>query len=241
MLLLLRGHIRDSFKTQDLYNFVRNLYNKYAVDIYLQTWSVFSNSISWRHVMANPAAVTEDIIRAYFKDIPIKDILILDDTKITLTGNNSGKILASITPLEGWKNMWYGKAALAAHVAQLEAADTPLINTRFDLFCMPNNPPLSDPYTFIAMNKDTRLSPAVFILPYVSHSIDNIYMTTVGFNVRLSQHFNENLDEILRTKNYSHLVHHEHLVFFENMRLFMRKKATIYVMPPRYRPKLAAR
>lgn len=241
MLLLLRGHIRDSFKTQELYEFVRTLHEMYAVDIYLQTWSVFSNSISWRHVTANPAEVTEDIIRTYFKDIPIKDILILDDTKITITGNKSGKILAAITPLIGWKNMWYGKAALAVRVAQSEADNTPVINTRFDLFCLPNNPPLADPFAFIEMNKDTRLVPAVFIVPYISHSIDNIYMTTVGFNVHLSQHFNENLDTILQNSYYSYLVHHEYLVFLENIRLFNRKKATSHVMPPRYRPKLAVK
>ena len=219
MLLLIRGHIRTSFDTPELYNFVKILYQIYKVEIYIQTWTVFSNSISWRSVADNPTEVTETIVREYFKEIPIKSILILDDTKITITGNKSGLVIKSGIPLIGWKNMWYGKAALADHVAAKEAHDVIIINTRFDLFCNSNNPAVSILLPFIKNNKDTILPYIVFMSHMATAGIDNFYMATVAVNQHRSQHFTRNLDEILARPEYIHTVHPEKLVFYENMRL----------------------
>ena len=220
MLLLIRGHIRNAFDTEDLYNFVKQIHQLYKVDIYIQTWSVFSNSISWRPISDNPIKVTDEIIRAYFKEVPIKSILILDDTKITITGNKTGFVIKSGIPIIGWKNMWYGKAAVADHVAECEHSDTLLINTRFDLFCNSNNPTAANLLLFVEKNNNTQPTSLIFMSSLACCGIDNFYITTVAINSRISHHFNTNLDEILSRREYHSTVHPEKLVFYENARIF---------------------
>jgi hypothetical protein len=228
MLFLIRGHIRNGFDTEDLYNFVKQMYQLYKVDIYIQTWSVFSNSISWRPIPNNPIKVTDEIIRAYFKDIPIKSILILDDTKITITGNTSGVVKNSGIPIIGWKNMWYGKATIADHIAESEHSDTLLINTRFDLFCNSNNPTVANLLLFVEKNNNTTPTSLIFMSSLACCGIDNFYITTVAINRTLSQHFNTSLDEIMARPEYGSIGNPEKLVFYENARIFRTTPPAVF-------------
>jgi len=220
MLLLLRGHIRVSFDSSELYNFVKILYDLYKVEIYIQTWSVVSNSISWRTVADNPTRVTEEMIRAYFKEIPIKHILILDDTKINIIGNKDGLIIKSGISTIGLKNMWYGISALADFAAEHEAPDTMVIHTRLDIFCNSNNPRVEDLLPFIKKNKDEKPSHVLFISPDSCGGIDNFTMATVAVHKRMSNHFNTRMDEIVSLPQYSWVNQPERLVFMENVRMF---------------------
>jgi hypothetical protein len=173
MILLIRGHIRTGFDTPYLYNFVKTVYELYKVKIYIQTWSVFSNSISWRPIANNPTKVTEEVIKNYFKDIPINDILILDDTKITLHGIKSGNVGISCVPMIGWKNMWYGKSALADYVAAHEAPDSILINTRFD--CVFEYANIEDLLLFI--KNQVRKSRKILFSEIIKQRVESIIST----------------------------------------------------------------
>ena len=85
MILAIRGHIRDAFKTKDLYFFIEKLCQLFPeLKIYIHTWNIISNGISWRNISIEEDAVTEEMIHEYFGDISIKMILIEDDKKIQL-------------------------------------------------------------------------------------------------------------------------------------------------------------
>ena len=54
MILVIRGHIRNSFETKELYNFIEELYNIYPdLKIFIHTWNIFANSVSWRNITVN--------------------------------------------------------------------------------------------------------------------------------------------------------------------------------------------
>ena len=225
MLLLIRGHIRDGFDTPHLYIFSKMLYELYNLDIYIQTWAVVSNNVSWRPIEERNTKVTEEFVRSYFKDVPIKSIIILDDTTITLRGDTHGTVIKSMIPKIGWKNMWYGKYTLASHVASQNAPTTLLINTRFDLFsCERNKQTIAPLAKFVATNKSLINPPSIlFLTPYNTAGIDNIYMGTVAINEHLSRHFNENLDEICARPEYAQMENPEKMVFLESFRNFGKK------------------
>ena len=53
MIILLRGHIRNSFDTQYLYELMQYLSNNYNIEIYIHTWDIIQNNISWREIKEN--------------------------------------------------------------------------------------------------------------------------------------------------------------------------------------------
>jgi len=70
MILIFRGHIRDSFKTKELYNLTQKLYNVFPdLKIFVHTWNIFANNISWREISYNSQPVNETIIHGYFDDL----------------------------------------------------------------------------------------------------------------------------------------------------------------------------
>ena len=110
MIIILRGHIRTSFNYTTLYNFIKNIYEQYKdIEIYIHTWNIFQNNLSWRKVQNNNNLVTVKLIENYFHDIKhlIKKIIIDDDKKIQLNGNLNGLINGSLSPIKGWKNYIY--------------------------------------------------------------------------------------------------------------------------------------
>ena len=67
MILVIRGHIRDSFKTSDLYQLVKNIYNiQNDLKIFIHTWNTFANNVSWRNIKIDNTQVTKENIYIYF-------------------------------------------------------------------------------------------------------------------------------------------------------------------------------
>ncbi len=64
------------------------------IKIYILTWNIQSNSLSWRIIETDNRIVTNQIIYEYFKDFKdlIKHIIIDDDKNIKLIGNFDGKV-----------------------------------------------------------------------------------------------------------------------------------------------------
>ena len=67
--LILRGHVRNSFDNEQLYNYLRDLADEYDLKIYIQTWNIQQTDISWRYVEKNETPVDEDLIYDYFQDL----------------------------------------------------------------------------------------------------------------------------------------------------------------------------
>jgi hypothetical protein len=221
MILIIRGHIRNSFDTPNLYNLIKQIYDaNNDLTIYIHTWTIFANNVSWRKIELNSNVVNEDIINDYFKDLKhlILKIIIDDDKEVKLIGNINGNINNGSIPLLGWKNYWYGKHKIIDYVANTVASNEPVINLRFDILNNSNSLNEEQIIMFIKKNGHMEHIKNVFIFEKEKNGVDNIYAGNVQTMHKLSDRFYNNLDEIL-TKNKD-TVHAEYLVFRINNQLF---------------------
>jgi hypothetical protein len=224
MILILRGHIRESFNTKDLYNFIKDLYNEFIdLNIYIHTWNIFANNISWRNIKINNNIVNDNIILNYFDDLNflIKKIIIDDDSKIDLIGNLNGNVSLSKMPLIGWKNYWYGKYSIINYIYNTNIDKNKfVINTRFDLFsnscsCYFNYIHIIN---FIKNNNKNLFIENQFLINEYHNGIDNIYIGNINTMYKLIHTFYYKLDKILIVhNNYNN---QEYLVFLLNYKLF---------------------
>uniref|UniRef100_A0A6C0BUZ1 Uncharacterized protein n=1 Tax=viral metagenome TaxID=1070528 RepID=A0A6C0BUZ1_9ZZZZ len=231
MILILRGHIRRSFNDLNLYNLIKQIYNDVDenINIYIHTWNIFANNISWRQIDTNNATVTKEIIYDYFKDIKhlIKHIIIEDDTKIKLIGNKDGNINNGPTSLLGWKNYWYGKYQIINYIYNNSTPDeiynTTCINTRFDLLDLTGKNKIDNPeiMQFIKNNiKMSDIKKNIFTKSVEDVGIDNIYIGNIDTMYKVTNHFFNFLDDILL--KYTDTLHQEYFVFRENNLLFFQ-------------------
>jgi len=222
MILLLRGHLRNAFLDLKLFDLVSRICSlDKTIKIYIHTWNIYSNNISWRNIEINKTVVTKDIIYNYFGKLSslISAILIDDDKTISLTGNLSGKIAESMTPIIGWKNYWYGKHRLIEYVYNQNInKDELVINCRFDVLTNSNNFTEGDIIRFIQDNLKTIFTKNVFIRNTECNGIDNIYLGNIETFKKLSDIFYYKLDDIIneniRCRNPEHLVFHVNNTIF---------------------------
>jgi len=219
-ILMIRGHIRDSFSNKQLYTLIKNINNSVPnLKIYIHTWNIFANSLSWRQVNPNYTLVTENTIYEYFNDIAylISKIIIDDDTKIKLIGNLENKI-CGVSKI-GWKNYWYGKFKLIEYIYNQRINQNSLIiNLRFDV--LTNSCPIksNDILNLINNNKNTKFNKNVFLKDDFYVGIDNFYLGNIITMYKLISYFYYNLDSIL--KMIVEFKNQEQLVFIINNYLF---------------------
>jgi hypothetical protein len=226
MILILRGHIRGTFDTKDLYNFVKALYTIFPnLTIYIHTWNIFSNNISWRDIKTDDNIVEPSAVFNYFNDIKhiIKTIIIDDDSKIKLIGNLVGNVGKSKMPLKGWKNYWYGKYSIINYIYNTRTDKNEfVINTRFDLFsnsCSCNYD-CSQIINFLKKNYINVFTENKFLRNEYFSGIDNIYIGNIDTMYTLISKFYKELDNILICNN-SHIdTGQEYFVFLINTSLF---------------------
>lgn len=225
MILIIRGHIRNSFDTKKLYNLVKEIYSIFPdLKIFIHTWNIFANNISWRPINANEQSVNNEIIYEYFDDLKhlIKNIIIDDDTKINLIGNLYGKINNGCMPIIGWKNYWYGKHKIIDHIYNANAnidQNEMIINFRFDIMCNSNSFDEEVIVNFIKNNSKIVFTKNIFLFNDEKHyGIDNIYIGNINTMYKLSNKFFYELDDILIKNNDT--VHQEYLVYRINNTLF---------------------
>ena len=222
MIFVIRGHIRNSFETKCLYNFIKNICDSYPdVKIFIHTWSKFANNISWRKINENNTEVTREIIYNYFDDLKthIEDIIIDDDTKIELIGNIHGNINNGLMPIIGWKNYWYGKYKIIEHMYNKNInADKMIVNIRFDILNNSNSLSETDLIHFIKQNSEVKFTKNMFIYNEEKYGIDNIYVGNIATMYKLIHHFFYELDNILHMN--PNAFHQEFLVYKINNILF---------------------
>jgi hypothetical protein len=219
-ILMIRGHIRDSFSNKQLYTLIKNI-NKIVpnLKIYIHTWNIFANSLSWRKVNPNYTLVTENTIYEYFNDIAylISIIIIDNDNSIKLIGDLNGQI--SNVPKKGWKNYWYGKFKLIDYIYNQKINQNSLIiNFRFDV--LTNSCPIksNDILNLIQKNKNTKFNKNVFLKDHFFVGIDNYYLGNINTMYKLISYFYYNLDSIL--KMIVDFKNQEQLVYIINNYLF---------------------
>lgn len=220
MLIIIRGHIRNAFKNDNLYHFIETIY-KYIpnLSIYIHTWNIYANNISWRYIERNDSPVSNIDIYNYFKDLKhvIKHIIIEDDSKIKLIGNIDGLIGNSRIPLLGWKNYWYGKYQILnymkEHLDSLSQNDT-IVNCRFDVMENSNSITVDRLVSFILTHNNTSLHKNMFLYKHECIGIDNIYIGNINTMYKLIYKFFYELDDILR--KYPTIGNPECLVFRQN-------------------------
>lgn len=232
MILIIRGHIRSSFKNKDLYDFIKNLYlHNPDLSIFIHTWTKSHNNLSWRKFETLPIDINEKYILNYFFDLHniIKKIIIEDDEKIEIIGNTEGNIPGTLTPIRGWKNYWYSKYKIIDYINNYNINDNItddtntnnklIINIRFDVFLNLYSFSQNQIFEFIEKNKDQIMNQNIFLYKYFFLGCDNFYIGNINTMFQLSQHFHYNLDKIIKDNN-NHITHQEGLVMIENSKLF---------------------
>jgi hypothetical protein len=224
MILVIRGHIRNAFETQQFYNFIKSIYELDPnLKIFIHTWNKFANNISWRHIdTSNNTIITKEIIFSYFKDLQhlIKEIIIDDDLNITLIGNLKGNINNGPMPILGWKNYWYGKYRIIDYIYKNTNTnkDEMIVNIRFDILNNSNSFDEKMLIEFIKNNFGIKFIKNVFLYDSEVNGIDNIYIGNINTMHRLISNFYYDLDDILNKNN--DVYHQEILVYRINKHLF---------------------
>lgn len=208
---LIRGHIRNSLEDRKLNDFLLSCQDIIDFDLYMQTWNKKEASKSWRNSKIEKLPVNDEQVLSYFDNSiksKIKNILILDDSKLKLNGSLKGKIGTSRCPTIGWKYMWAG---MYQNISQVSNGYDFAVNTRFDMFnnnldhfC--RNPkhekwikPLShlDFVKTIASSHSKKSLSSTCSL-YEEYGCDNFFCSTLDHMRFIIESFHFNLDEILK-------------------------------------------
>lgn len=220
MIILIRGHIRNGFDTDDLYHCLRHLHAIDPLTIYIHTWDIKQNSISWRLMSDDSTTVTPELIHTYFRELTplIKHIRIDPDRSIPLIGDISGIVAKSMIPKIGWKSMWAGIHTMLEHISAERAPTELVVNTRFDVFSNSNNFKQTD---MINLYRTALVSRAMdkfwFFRPYLFNGCDNYYISSLAKMSKLASRFHTELDRIIASN--SHCECPERMVMIESMRI----------------------
>jgi hypothetical protein len=219
MIILLRGHIRTGFDTPQMYNFLQLLHTISPLTIYIHTWGIQQNSLSWRPIKENKTEISKDTITAYFCELApcIKTIRIDPDGCLPLIGNTEGCVVRSSIPTRGWKNMWAGKYTMLEQIYQENSPSLPIINTRFDLFTNSNNFSSEELLSFFKNSILTPPKAISFLRTELFNGCDNFYIGSVYAMFKLAEHFHMRLASITTMNNT--IYNPERLVMIEAQRL----------------------
>jgi hypothetical protein len=200
MNIVIRGHIRNAFETEELYELLKCMADKYDIKIFIHTWDKKQNTLSWRHIEEDSTPVTTELIRSYFKDIfvNVKEIIIESDSDIELHGNVEGKLASSRTSLLGWKRYIFGNYQVIKYVYDIsDNKDEFLLNIRFDLFTNSYVFPLEEIISFIKNNYGIAHRHNKFLREGNFCGIDNIIVGSTESQYALISKIHFSLDDIL--------------------------------------------
>jgi len=198
--IVIRGHVRDSFSTDLLYDFLRRLTDIYDTKFYIHTWKVKQTSVSWRPIEDDTTAITMGSVESYFRELAanIRVLIIEDDSDAQLCGSTEGKLASTRTPKLGWKRYIYGQFRILRHLRMISNDDTEfLLNTRFDLFSNSYVFPIDEIVQFVARTRGGKIDKNVFMREGVYCGVDNIIAGTIRSNYELMKKIHEDLDDIV--------------------------------------------
>jgi len=204
-ILVLRGHIRNSFENNKLYNLIKSLTVSYNIDIYIHTWNIFASIDSYRYIKENINTVTSETIYNYFKDLSIyiKHIIIDDSKDVLFIGNIEGNVSKSRLKIKSWKCVWYAQHKIMKYIKDNTTNESDIIiNTRFDLLSMTNfiKPSQKSAVNFIIKtlnNMENNVKTDNFFAETSFIGIDNIFIMKKNIMYNIFKEFYYNLDNIL--------------------------------------------
>ena len=224
IILLLRGHERDAFETNQLNEFVNMLkksFLDYEIIVYVHTWSKTEASRSWRPLHKIPRNLSESNIREYF-DTQIHNISIEDENNSEIIGNVNGKF--GSMPLVCWKKMWYGQFKAIETISSdfSQSWDEPIvINMRIDFFdCFTTKKyKLTEKMVINRIRVACQNTRNIVFMKDSGEfdGIDNIIVSTLNHMYMLLHHFYHNLDAIIL--RYEYLFFHENSVYYEAQKI----------------------
>ncbi|AGE50054.1 hypothetical protein ATCVCanal1_071R [Acanthocystis turfacea Chlorella virus Canal-1] len=196
----IRGHVRDSFSTNKLYEFLKRLTQMYDTEFYIHTWDVQQVSMSWRPMKDDPTPITEKTIKTYFRDLEknIKIIFIENDSEARLSGNIEGKLASTRTPKLGWKRYVYGQFRIIEHLYLVSKDENDfLLNMRFDLFSNSYIFKMEEIVRFVVKSRARmNLRENVFMRDGMYCGVDNIIAGTIKSNYELLEILHDAVDEL---------------------------------------------
>lgn len=217
--LIIRGHIRSSLSDSRLRTLLDEMSDIFDMGIYVQTWNIVQNGLSWRNLEVVEDIVTREMVVDYIGGERIREIRILDDSKIKHHGNIEGKIGRTPCPVVAWKNMYYGKFIASKDVMEREDPKSATIQLRFDILSNPFSPRISELMEFFARDlklfdeheqADERIR---FLHMKCFLGVDNVYMAAAEDMHKFISYMYYDMDRILdfhnRTRNQEHLAFHE--------------------------------
>lgn len=217
--VVIRGHERNVFDTNELCEFVKMLVGKYNIDIYIHTWNKSVSPYSWRPMSEYKLYdINESIVNQYFSDISnkIKCLIVDDDSNLELHGSLDGRVAGGPCPKIAWKRMWYGKFKIINEVANSEQKYKFIMNMRFDILKFEK----PDRILYLLDRLYTKPKPTnqIYFLneePYVG--IDNCYFGGTRLMYILANEFHRNLDSIIA--EYPKNWYTEYLVYFKALKI----------------------
>ncbi len=196
----IRGHIRNSFKTNRLKNFINLVkFNFPNVIFIFQTWNKIhcDPRLTWRfnqkeiNIVKNDTILKERHLKKYFDEIEFS-YLILNENEISLTGNVEGKLLT--TPKRGWKNMWYG---INNGLEKLATKNIPIFVFRYDYFELDDVFKNGNEKEIIEFIKSNIIEKTIKFTKNEGPGSDNIFCGPLNKIKILTKNFNYNLDSII--------------------------------------------
>ena len=244
MIVILRGHVRNSFDDDKLYELIHDIYQKNPIlEIFIQTWILNYSDLSWRHIECNNVRIiTNEIIYDYFKDLKhlIKHITIIDDNYIELKGNLIGGVCRSCVPVLAWKRYLYGQKELINYLYQniQNKQSEFIVNVRMDIYTNSCAFEYNHIIEFIEKNKSiTQFKKNIFAFEHATYDssnnkfnindnifydmgwhgfcgIDNIYAGNLYTQHKLINYLYDNLDDII--EKYDFVCYQEYLFLIIN-------------------------
>lgn len=209
----IRGHIRDSFNTDRLKNFVKLLKSKFKnIKFILQTWkhNECKKDESWRCINENNTIISKQMIENYFKDKDITErCLIIDEQSIELVGKTHGNVAGSAAPIKGWKNMWYGIYKGLEHLD--DNSSNIIVSFRYDYFNIPQSKGIDEKQIIKFINNNLN-STYISFIKYNCEGTDNLYMGRCNKIKTLIKRFHYNLDDILDTDKSINAIKNQELI-----------------------------
>jgi len=215
MIVVLRGHIRQSFESDDLYFFLKELYNINHFDLYIHTWSIKQSSLSWRPMNEDLTPITKEIIYEYLKDLSqiVKLCSIEDETLCSIIGRTEGNVCSSVMPILGWKRYWYGQYHILDEMGSLPInKEEAILNFRFDILDNRFSSSKEEYLTFFLKEKSSKFTKNIFLKDSCFYGLDNFYMGNYETMYAAVKELHLNLDEIER--KYKDCQSQEFLFFY---------------------------
>lgn len=206
----IRGHIRNSFNTDRLKNFVQMLKLHFPnIKFILQTWKCkeCKKGESWKQINEDNTIISKQIIENYFEDKNITNqCLIIDEKTIELIGSTNGTIGIGPCPKQGWKNMWYG---IYKGLKDINSTNNIIVSFRYDYFDIIQNNHIKEE-KIIQFIKNNLYKENIEFISYNVPGTDNLYMGRYNKVKDLIYKFHFKLDDILNMNK--NIYHQEYLV-----------------------------